>query len=334
MSENSVKQEKSCICCGHTLKFQYKASPLDYCLTKEYTIYKCDTCGYGITDKVEDKDLTLVYEEGAYDPKEKFWHKILRPAFNVFEIAKVNYLKQFSQPGKSLLEVGTGKGSFLKMALQAGYDAYGIEPSSRSYNMAKLKVGERVFNCTLEEMHLNPQINKQYDYIMLWHVLEHLKEPEKTLALLKTFLKPGGLLIVGVPNFSSYQSIYGGANWYHLDPPRHLSHFTTNSAEFLFKKNGMAVKKVVYNSYFQNFLGEIITINNLFLPHKNILLNTLRFNNFYLSKTSVFSRIINLLGFFLITSIIFIPCIIFTHFTQWIKRSGTIVVVAQNTSGV
>lgn len=330
MNDNTHKTGNSCICCGQVSKYQYSASPLDYCMDKKFDIYRCTNCGHGYTDKVESSDLTLVYEEGAYDPKEKFWHKILRPAFNVFEFAKIKYMDNFKQEGNSLLEVGTGKGSFLKAALNAGYDAYGIEPSVRSYTMAKAKVGERVVNCTLESMHLNPALNKKFDFIMLWHVLEHLHNPGEIISLLQSYLKPGGTLIIGVPNFDSYQSSAGKSNWYHLDPPRHLSHFTPASAGFLFKKSGMEIKKVYYNSYFQNLMGELITLNNMLLPHKNILLNVLRFNGFYFKKTSAPARIINLLGFAVITAVAFVPCIIFTHLSQLLKKSGTIVFAVQN----
>jgi 2-polyprenyl-3-methyl-5-hydroxy-6-metoxy-1,4-benzoquinol methylase len=319
-----------CVCCGNRAVRQFDASPLDYCLDKKFDIYRCVNCGHGITGNIEKNDLLSLYEEGAYDPKEKFWHKILRPLLNSFEISKVNYLNSNKQEGKLLLEIGTGKGSFLHSAVKAGYDAYGIEPSTRSYKIAKSKCGERVFQCTLEEMHLRVELNKKFDFIFLWHVLEHLHEPENTVRILKSFLKPNGILIVGVPNFDSYQSKIGKSNWYHLDPPRHLSHFTPHSIDIFLQKNSLAVRRIFFNSFFQNMLGDIITINNLLLPHKNILLNFLRVNNFYFKKTSPSTRIVNLLGFALITTTLIIPSILCTLSSQLLKKSGTMVVIAQN----
>jgi 2-polyprenyl-3-methyl-5-hydroxy-6-metoxy-1,4-benzoquinol methylase len=303
---------------------------LDYSLDKEFEIYECDNCGQGSTENVKKEDLAQAYEEGAYDPEEKIWHKILRPFFNVIEIAKVGYLNSHKREGNSLLEIGTGKGSFLRSALDSGYDAYGIEPSLRSYKVAKAKLGDRVINCTLENMHLNEVLNKKFDFIMLWHVLEHLPEPESAMRVLKTFLKPGGIIIFGVPNFNSYQSRFGGKNWYHLDPPRHLSHFTPGSTALFLKKNEMEIETIKYDSFFQNFVGDIITLNNLFLPHKNVLLNWLRSNRFYFSKTNSFTRLLNLAGFLIFTTILFVPVVLFTLLSQQTKRSGTIVVLARN----
>ena len=44
-------------------------------------------------------------------------------------------------------------------------------------------------------------------------------------------LAPGGLVLVSVPNFGSWQRrLFGGA-WYHLDLPRHRVHFATATLE-------------------------------------------------------------------------------------------------------
>ena len=122
----------------------------------------------------------------------------------------------------------------------------------------------------------------------------------------------------------------GKKNWYHLDPPRHIYHYTANSSTLFFKKNDLNVKKIYYNSFFQNFLGDIITLNNLVLPHKNILLNVLRFNSYYFKKTNPIARIFNLLFFTVFTAILFFPFLIFTHISQLVKKSGNIVVLLEN----
>lgn len=334
MSESISIAEKKCVCCGENTKFQYTAYPLDYCLDKNFNIYKCSHCGHGVTDNVGEGDSASLYEGGAYDPQENLWHKLLRPALNIFEFAKLSYLNKYKEKGNLLLEIGTGKGNFLQAAINAGYDGYGIEPSTRSFKIAKLRLGEKVFQCMLEDMHLNKELNKKFDFIILWHVLEHLTEPESAIRILNSFLKPGGILIIAVPNFDSYQSKFGKSNWYHLDPPRHLSHFTPSSANVFLEKNSMQVKKIFYNSFLQNVLGDIITLNNMVLPHKNILMNFLRFNNFYFEKKSLTSRMLNIFAFVSFTSVMLLPCICITLFSAIFKKSGTMVVLAQKTSSL
>ena len=333
MIEEISTPVKPCPCCGQWAEYRYSAFPLDYCLDKSFAIYKCTNCGHGTTGNIDQRDLEFIYEDGAYDPNEKAWHKILRPILNNLEVSKVDYLKRNVQKGNTLLEIGTGKGNFLLSAIKAGYDGYGVEPSSRSFEIAKSKLGNRVYQCTLEEIYLNSELNREYDFIFLWHVLEHLDDPENAVRKLKAFLKHGGLLIAGVPNFDSYQSQFGKSDWYHLDPPRHLSHFTPRSARFFFEKNALDVTKVFYNSFFQNLLGDIITLNNMILTHKNILLNVLRFNKFYFRKTHVVNRAFNLIAFIVISLIMIIPTLAFTYFSQWQKKSGTMVIMARKSSG-
>lgn len=328
MNEQSQNSE-TCVCCEGATSVVFDAGPLDYCLDKEFKILECSNCGHGITKDVQDSDLESVYEDGAYDPKENSFHRILRPILDIQEISKLSYFIGNKQIGNTLLEIGTGKGNFLKRAIDSGYDSLGIEPSSRSYKIAKTKLGDKVFQCMLENIHSHPQLNKVFDYIFLWHVLEHLRDPKKSIEILKSFLNQHGFLVIAVPNFNSYQRKYGKRNWYHLDPPRHLSHFTPKSLEHLLAANSMIIERIYFNSFFQNYLGEIVTINNLILSNKNVLLNLLRFNKFYFLKTTLMSRIINFLGCLLINAIIFIPAFIFTLVTQMLGRAGTMVVIAK-----
>lgn len=312
------------------MQFQFTASPLDYCVEKRFDIYRCLTCGHGVTGDVLETDLESVYEGGAYDKNEKIWHKLLRPILNFRETGKVGYLNKYTKSERLVLEIGAGKGYFLRAALKAGFDAYGIEPSTRSYNVASRILGDRVYKCTLEEMHVHPALNRKYDFIFLWHVLEHLQDPGQAVALMRRFLKPEGFMIIGVPNFDSYQSKVGKSNWYHLDPPRHLSHFTPRSIKSLMNGVQMNVEEIMHDSFFQNYLGEMVTLNNRILPHKNIFLNVLRFNNFYLKRVTRPGTALNFFAFIVISTVSFIPALVFTAWSQWVGKAGTMVVVASN----
>jgi SAM-dependent methyltransferase len=332
MSESNVTGGL-CEYCGGKMVFQFTAVPLDYCTEKRFGIFRCSSCKHGVTANVTEGDLKTVYEGGAYDPREGRMHKILRPWMNTLEHSKVGYLKRQAR-GKVILEVGTGKGKFLLAARKAGFDVYGIEPSSRSYGFAKQALGDRVYHCTLEEMEQHKALVQQYDVIFLWHVLEHLHNPAAAIKLMMSYLKPDGVIIFGIPNSDSFQSLLGKGNWYHLDPPRHLSHFTPRSARLLLSKAGMAEREIIYNSYFQNILGDIITFNNALLPHKNVVLNAMRRNSYYISRTTPIGRLFNLVASLLISTVVLVPMMISTAFSQWIRKAGTMVVVAEkNTAG-
>jgi len=90
---------------------------------------------------------------------------------------------------------------------------------------------------TIEEADVEPG---SLDVVTLWHVLEHLDDPEAAVARLATWLKPsGGVLLVGVPNLNSAQARIAGPGWYHLDVPRHRTHFTPAGVHALLLTGGL-----------------------------------------------------------------------------------------------
>ena len=68
-----------------------------------------------------------------------------------------------------------------------------------------------------------------YDVVAFWHVLEHLDDPVAALHRVRPTLRPGGCLIIEVPNWSSLIARLTGSYWFHLDLPRHRVHFTPAS---------------------------------------------------------------------------------------------------------
>ena len=88
----------------------------------------------------------------------------------------------------------------------------------------------------------------RFDLLLLNQVLEHLTDPAPTLKALAGILKPEGKLIIGVPNFDSWQSTFGGNTWFHLDVPRHLHHFSLPSLSVLIGQSGLEIQNVSYAS--------------------------------------------------------------------------------------
>ncbi|MBI5106345.1 MAG: class I SAM-dependent methyltransferase, partial [Solirubrobacterales bacterium] len=77
--------------------------------------------------------------------------------------------------------------------------------------------------------------------VTLWHVLEHVDDPAAALRAIRSWLPPGGTLVVGVPNLGSWQARVGGPRWFHLDAPRHRTHFTLPGLRALLARTGFTV---------------------------------------------------------------------------------------------
>jgi SAM-dependent methyltransferase len=121
----------------------------------------------------------------------------------------------------------------------AGYDAVGLEPSPRGGEAAG-RWRERIQRTGIEEAQIE---SGSLDAVTLWHVLEHLEDPRVALSRIHGWLGPGGAVLVGVPNLDSLQARLGGPRWYHLDVPRHRTHFTTAGLNRLLAAEGFSVRR-------------------------------------------------------------------------------------------
>lgn len=323
-------ETKRCVYCDCARQELFSAMPLDYSGNKSYIISACAGCGHGVTESVSDDiryDRTL-YEKGNYDVKEKFWRVWLKSFLNLLERRKLRYLRG-CVAGRSVLEIGCGKGRFLKVAKERGLEVYGIEPSERSGEFAKKQLGDVVFKTTIEDMDKIVELKRSFNFIVLWHVLEHLEKPAQSISKLEKHLGEGGLFVLAVPNFSSFQARFGKKNWYHLDPPRHLHHFTPESIKILLERQGFEIDAICFDDLWQNFAGEMNTVTNMLLPFKNVFFNTIRLNGDYLEKTGILVAAVMFLSVFFLIPVLSVPVFVWTLTTQRLKKSGTMVVVAR-----
>ena len=91
--------------------------------------------------------------------------------------------------------------------------------------------------------------------VTMFHVLEHLYDPSAYLDAAHRLLKPGGRLIVQVPNAASWQFLLLGENWTGLDVPRHLIDFRARDLETLLDHCGFEVVRTKHFSLRDNPAG-------------------------------------------------------------------------------
>lgn len=161
----------------------------------------------------------------------------------VFRREGREYLLRRKKHGR-LLDVGCGFGFFLKMMRDAGWDVVGVEPSPTAAASARRRFGLNVLAGRLEDASFPPE---SFDAITLWYVLEHVPNPMDTLARCSALLKPGGALIVRVPNnnamIDAVLARLGrfGQRFFLIRPPRHLFDYTLDTLTQLLARNRLRV---------------------------------------------------------------------------------------------
>ncbi len=151
----------------------------------------------------------------------------------------------------SLLDVGAGTGDFLKVAKESAWKVQGMEPNTKARSLA-LEKGIVLKNS------LDVFKGEQFDVVTLWHVLEHIPNLDETISILTDLVKPGGSLIIAVPNYKSFDATYYGNFWAAYDVPRHLWHFSKIAIEELFSVNFKMekIKPMVFDSFYVSLLSE------------------------------------------------------------------------------
>lgn len=120
-----------------------------------------------------------------------------------------------------ILEVGCGSGSFMTLAKEEeGLLIEGLELNAEAISDAARR-GLRVREATVEDA--AKQSPGMYDAVCSFQVLEHVAKPKEFLDACCALLRPGGLLVLGVPNQNSY--IRHMVNPLDM-PPHHMTRWT------------------------------------------------------------------------------------------------------------
>ena len=155
-----------------------------------------------------------------------------------------------NQASSEILDVGCGAGSLAARLQQDGHIIDGITLSKEEATTAS-QVLRSTFIHNLETG-LPPEIinqNLKYDFVICSHVLEHICFPQKLLTDIKQILKPGGKLIIALPNLMHYRSrlelLKGNFNYQESGvwDYTHFRWYTFKSGQQLLQDHGFIVQK-------------------------------------------------------------------------------------------
>ena len=111
---------------------------------------------------------------------------------------------------------------------------------------------------------------------MLWHALEHFDDPAAQLERIRSWMRPGGTLVVAVPNLGGLQARIGGDRWFHQDVPRHRVHLTPAGLRALLARTGFEPRRLRGVVVEQNSLGMWQTLLNRLTRERDVAFRSLK----------------------------------------------------------
>ena len=217
-----------------------------------YDIINCQSCGFihclPIPQKSELHDL---YSQNYYSTEKPEYIKKMQSDLDwlnmVYEDKYKKFEKIIGKYKKTILDIGSGPGYFLKKGRDRGWDTLGIEPSLQAFNFSKKELGLNVLNIFLNN-ETKDKINR-FSVIHLNEVLEHVPNPINLTKIIYEKLYRGGIVSITVPNdFNPIQKILNTSlkyeSWW-VAPPHHINYFNNNSLSKLLKNAGFKILDIM-----------------------------------------------------------------------------------------
>lgn len=248
------------ICRGKQIAKQLTAK--DHTVSSEsFDIWECAQCTGRFTQDVPDlQHIGSYYQSEEYishtETKEGLINRLYHSVRKITMRSKQNWVKSASGVKQgTLLDIGSGTGAFLHHMKLLSWDVTGLEPDAgaRAKALELYKLETR----SIEDLFkLEPA---QFDCITMWHVLEHVHDLHAYLDKIYELLKPGGALLIAVPNYTSTDAKAYKAHWAAYDVPRHLYHFSPASMDVLMQQHQFTIVQkhpMVFDAFYVSLLSE------------------------------------------------------------------------------
>lgn len=115
---------------------------------------------------------------------------------------------------------------------------YGLDASEVAVAHARKRFGDRV---RLGDPETTAYQDQSFDAVLFSHALEHMHDVPAVLKKIRRILDDRGVLVITVPNASSWEARLFGPWWYPWELPRHLYHFERRTLATLLDRAGFRI---------------------------------------------------------------------------------------------
>lgn len=194
-------------------------------------VVRCDRCGFYAADLE-----TWRYPYSDTDYYTQIVPSLINPEFPYVQHRIKGILRRVTA-GRAA-DLGCGLGSTVLALCRAGFEAHGVEESPNAVNYLKSHWPQVYWHQDTIERFLRSSPS-YYDVITMYHVLEHIPNPKLIGELVYSALRPGGTLVVEVPDVQGGQARWKRRRWHHW-APHHVNYFTEDTLSRLLTPVGFA----------------------------------------------------------------------------------------------
>lgn len=219
----------------------------------------CSQCGLVITTPRPDVgEIGRYYETDDYishsATSRTFMDRLYYTVRMIMVRRKKALIEKFVQ-GRRLADVGAGSGFFAGYMQSKGWQVLAFEPNTgaraiaREQHQLDIREGEAFFAIPLHSL----------DAVTMWHVLEHVHDPNAYLSQICKCLTDDGTVFIAVPNYRSLDARIYREFWAAWDVPRHLWHFSPESMSRLLSRHGCEIirqDKMPFDAFYVSLMSE------------------------------------------------------------------------------
>lgn len=235
-------------------------------LNQKFHILFCSNCFLGFTYPVP-KNIGKFYSD-IYWKSSGITGILKDMLYKLFQARRKKWIKKYLNKGK-ILDVGSGEGIFGK-SLPDQYKVTNLDiPDAEIKNPNVIK-----------EDFIKWQTKQKFDAVVFWESLEHTSNSVEYIKKVCSLLNKNGLIMIEFPRYDSLESKIFSKYWFHLDPPRHLTHLTIRGLIKVLKSNNLKIlsyQSVIAPEYsLGGFVASVLAVlridtSDLFKRHISLL---------------------------------------------------------------
>jgi len=220
----------NCILCGCE-----ENSFIPFFSNSKILVVRCPNCN--LIFQLNPNLVNYIQSKTKYNEENLAFRRSIRS--ELFRVARqrLNWITHFSN-SKRLLEIGGATGEFCSVAAEQGWNVELLELSAPFIKEAKDKFGLNPRSEILENTSFS---NSSFDWVVLFHVFEHLPDPLKALEKISELLDDNGCIAIILPNVNSFTDNIWFEKNLNLNMEDHLFHFSPETLKKMLNFGGFDI---------------------------------------------------------------------------------------------